>query len=251
MKRVICSLVSVSSVVILASMVWACGLTRSLISPAPRLTVVLQADLSACQPGEKDNIMGSVISVIKARLDAYGFNKSVVQRQGSDQILVRISGYTGEGLPEAITRLALIEFGELAKDNETAKWENELGRWKPATAVINGQTKELTSEYIQQNTYVTQDNAGHILLMFKWHREGSQLSEAITSRLIGKPLGIFAGDQPLQGEDGRPIAPTVKAVITDSGEIEGLTIDEATALSKQLNAGRLPVPVTVVESHKD
>jgi preprotein translocase subunit SecD len=132
----------------------------------------------------------------------------------------------------------VLEFGELAGDNETAEWENELGRWKPAVAVIDGVEKALTSRYFKDNTYVTRDNLGGILLVFEWDDEGSQLSEAITSRLIDKPLGIFEGDKALLDEDGVPIAPTVKAVIMDKGQIEGLSLSEASRLSRQLNAGR-------------
>lgn len=130
----------------------------------------------------------------------------------------------------------LLEFGELAADNEEAQWENELGRWKPATAVIDGEEKALTSKYFKKNTYVTTDNQGTILFVFEWDEEGSKLSEAITGRLIGKPLGIFEGDEVLRGEDGRPIAPTVTAKITGKGQITGLSLKEATTLSKLLNA---------------
>jgi len=140
---------------------------------------------------------------------------------------------------ETVTPAAtLLEFGELVSGNETARWENELGRWKPAVAVIDGVEKALTSRYFKNNTYVTRGNLGEILLIFEWDKEGSQLSQQITSRLIDKPLGIFEGDQPLRGEDGRSIAPTVRAVITDRGQIEGLSLADATRLSKQLNAGR-------------
>lgn len=140
---------------------------------------------------------------------------------------------------ETVTPSAtLLEFGELASANETARWENELGRWKPAVAVIDGVEKALTSRYFKDNTYVNRGKQGEILLVFEWNEEGSRLSEAITSRLIDKPLGIFEGDKALLGEDGRPIAPTVMAVITDRGQIQGLSLKEATRLSQQLNAGR-------------
>jgi len=56
-------------------------------------------------------------------------------------------------------------------------------------------------------------------------------------------LGIFEGSQSLLGEDGRPIAPSVQGVISDKGQIEGLSITEAKRLSSQLNAGRLPIPL--------
>jgi hypothetical protein len=105
------------------------------------------------------------------------------------------------------------------KDIEKTNWEDELGKWKPATAVVDNQTLELTSQYFQENTYVTRGNLGETLLIFKWNKEGRQLSEAITTQLLNQPLGIFEGTQPLLGEDGRPIAPTVRAVITDSGHI--------------------------------
>jgi len=48
------------------------------------------------------------------------------------------------------------------------------------------------------------------------------------------------------GEDGRPIAPIVRSKITQSGQIEGLSYNEADSLSKQLNAGRLPVPLEIL-----
>jgi preprotein translocase subunit SecD len=139
--------------------------------------------------------------------------------------------------------VALLEFGELATDNETAKWEDNLGKWKPATGVVDNKTLELTSAYFLSDTVVKLDNLGKILLTFEWNSEGSQLSEQITSRLVGQPLGIFEGDQPLLGENGEPIAPYVQEAITGRGQIEGLSMTDATRLSKQLNAGRLPVPL--------
>ncbi len=87
---------------------------------------------------------------------------------------------------------------------------------------------------------------GGIRLVFEWDREGSQLSEQITSRLIGQRLGIFEGDTTLLGDDGRPIAPTVQAVIAERGEITGLSLQAATQLARQLNAGRLPVPLEII-----
>ena len=62
--------------------------------------------------------------------------------------------------------------------------------WKPATAVIDGVEKELTSAYFKENTYVAQDNLGRILLVFEWDEEGSQaIAKQITTRLIGRAIG--------------------------------------------------------------
>ena len=46
------------------------------------------------------------------------------------------------------------------------------------------------------------------------------------------------------GDDGVPIAPRVQGIISDRGQIEGLSATEASRLSSQLNAGRLPVPLS-------
>jgi len=209
--------------------------------------IVYQADLSAVEPGEEAGVMEGVKAVIDNRINPLGVTEPVTQIQGQDRLLVELPGLSiTDKEKERLSRVALLEFGELAAEGEEAKWENELGRWKPATAVIDGEKKALTSRYFRENTYVDQDNLGRIELLFEWDEEGGKISEKVTSRLIGEPLGIFEGDESLLGEEGRPIAPTVQAVIVDRGRITGLNFDEATSLSQQLNAGRLPVSLEIL-----
>lgn len=211
------------------------------------LHIVYEADLSNVEPGEEASIMEGVIAVLSNRINPLGVTEPVIQKQGQDRILVQLPGLSiTDKEKERLSRVALLEFGELVADEEEAKWENELGRWKPATAVIDGEEKELTSQYFKENTYVSQDSLGRILLVFEWDEEGSKLSEEITSRLINKPLGIFEGENTLLGEDDLPIAPIVRSTIRDRGQIEGLSLNEATSLSVQLNAGRLPVPLKIL-----
>jgi len=148
---------------------------------------------------------------------------------------------------EGLGRVDILRFGELAAEDEEAEWENELGRWKPATAIIDGEEKVLSSRYFEENTYVGRDErTGEIELMFEWDEEGSKLSEEITGRLINQPLGIFEGGEALRGDEGLPIAPTVQATIVSRGRITGLTLSDAERLSKQLNYGRLPVPLEII-----
>ncbi len=209
--------------------------------------MVYRADLSAVEPGEEAAVMEGVMAVISNRINPLGVTEPVIQKQGQDRILVELPGLSiTDKEKERLSRVALLEFGELVADDEEAKWENELGRWKPTTAVIDGEEKALTSRYFRENTYVDQDNMGRIELLFEWDKEGSKISEEVTSRLIGKPLGIFEGGESLLGEDGRPIVPTVQAVIVDRGRITGLSFNEATSLSQQLNAGRLPVSLEIL-----
>ncbi|MCJ7425991.1 MAG: protein translocase subunit SecD [Dehalococcoidales bacterium] len=211
------------------------------------LHLVYRADMSNVEAGQEASVIEGVIAVIQNRINPLGVTEPVIEKVGADQILVELPGASVTDVQkERIGRTALLEFGELIQEGETAKWTNDLGEWKPATAEVDGVEKELTSAYFKSNTYVAQDDLGRILLVFEWDEEGSQLSEAITTRLQGERLGIFEGDEALKGDDGQPIAPTVQAVITDRGQIEGLSLNEAEDLSKQLNAGRLPVPLELV-----
>jgi preprotein translocase subunit SecD len=139
--------------------------------------------------------------------------------------------------------------GEEEEDGDGTGIETIM-MWVPATGTIDGEEKVLNSSYFKDNTYVATSSQGGVLLHFEWNEEGAILSEQITTRLLGKQLAIFEGSgedaQPLYDEDGYMIAPTVKDVIKEGGVIEGLSLKEATELSNQLNAGRLPVPLTNV-----
>jgi len=210
--------------------------------------MVYQADTSAVEPGTEAEAIDGAIAVIERRVNVLGVSEPVIQKQGQDRILVELPGISEiEKAKNIIGQTALLEFGELVESEEAeAKWENERGRWKPATAEVNGEQKELTSGYFKENTYIRTDNLGRILLIFEWNEEGSKLSEQITGRLIGNPLGIFLGTEALLGDDDKPIAPIVQAKITTSGQIEGLSLAEATELSKLLNAGRIPIPLTSI-----
>jgi len=216
--------------------------------------IVYKADLSSVAPGKEGEALDGAISVLENRINPLGVSETSVRKLGTDQILVEVPGRTlTDKEKESLGRVALLEFGELTTDNTAVKWtasyvernSNTLqdGLWKPATAVIGGVEKELTSQYFETTTQVGTDSLGRPELNFKWNKEGTELSKEITGRLIDKPLGIFDGAQPLLGEDGRLIAPYVQSVIADRGVVTGLSLSDAIQLSKQLNAGLLPVPL--------
>ncbi|MBA7613562.1 Protein translocase subunit SecD [subsurface metagenome] len=211
--------------------------------------IVYRADLSSVKPGERAGAVEGVMAVLSNRVNPLGVTEPLIQKQGNDRIVVELPGLSiTDKEKESLSRVAILEFGELATDDEEAKWENELGRWKPATAIIDGEEKELTSRYFKENTFIDRDDMGRIELHFEWDEEGSQLSSEITGRLAVNedPLAIFEGDEPLLGDNGRPIAPSVQSTIVDRGRITGLSLNESTRLSKQLNAGRLPVPLEII-----
>jgi len=202
--------------------------------------MVYLADFSDIEPGEEEEAIDGALAVIERRINILGVSEPVIQKQGDDRIIVELPGISeADKAKKLIGQTALIEFRELeVKDGEE--------EWVPATAVIGGQEKELNSSYFRDNAYVTTGQFGEVLLIFEWNSEGMKISEEVTGRLIGEPLAIFLSGEPLLGDDGEPIAPIVRAKITDSGQIEGLSLNEAQELSQLLNAGRIPLPLTPI-----
>jgi len=199
--------------------------------------MVYQADFSDIEPGTEDEAIDGAVAVIERRINILGVAEPIIQKQGTDRILVELPGISeADKAKKLIGQTALIEFRELKiKDGEE--------EWIPVTAVIGGQEKELNSSYFRENTYVSTGQFGEVLLVFEWDKEGQKLSEEITGRLIGEPLGIYLSGEPLLGDDGVPIAPIIRSVISESGQIEGLSLNEALELSQLLNAGRIPLPL--------
>jgi len=203
--------------------------------------MVYQADFSSIESGKESEAIDGAIAVIERRINILGVTEPVIQKQGVDRIVVELPGISeADKAKKLIGQTALIEFRELKTK------ENGEEDWVPATAVIGGQEKELNSSYFKENTYVTTGQLGEVLLVFEWNSEGGKLSEEITGRLIGEPLGIFLSGEPLLGDDGKLIAPIVRAKISESGQIEGLSLNEAQELSLLLNAGRIPLALTPI-----
>jgi preprotein translocase subunit SecD len=236
--------------------------------------LVYQADFSSLDPDtDKDAVMDGVAQVIAGRINPLGVTEPNIERRGDDQIVVELPNLSVTDVQkERIGRTALLEFRELKEipiggDGEEEEEEEEptgeqeeeeadgdgtdiatMSVWVPATGLIDGEERVLNSSYFKDETEVRTRSQGGVVLYFEWNEEGSILSEQITTRLKGLQLAIFEGSgedaQPLIGENGYMIAPIVNDVITDSGIITGLSLKDATDLSRQLNAGRLPVPLT-------
>ena len=203
--------------------------------------LVYQADVSDIEPKNRNEVMQGVKEVIERRINALGITESTVQIQkhkGEYNIVIQIPGIADiEKAREMIGLLTVLEFRE----------QDAEGNWIPATGTVsvNGEEKELvlSSRYFKENTYVTVGEMTTVFLKFEMDETRAQLSVQITSRLLGKPLAIYLGDEPLRGEDGHIIAPVVRAVIEDKGQIEGLSLVDAQELSRVLNAGRIDVPL--------
>jgi len=105
----------------------------------------------------------------------------------------------------------------------------------------NWVSTSLTGKYLQRSSVQFDSRSNEPEVSLQFDTDGAKLFEEITGRNVGKPVAIFL--------DGEIISsPTVDEKIS-GGEavISGkFTLAEAKTLSQRLNAGALPVPITLV-----
>ena len=193
--------------------------------------LTLQADMSKVPTDQQSSAMNGLLNVLNRRVNAYGVAEPEIQALGSDRVIIQLPGVRNiEEAKQLVGKTAQLEFKE----------QDASGNWVPATGTVNGQTVPLTGQYLvpgqQQVTF--QSRGGLPEVSFQFNDTGSQLFEQITTRLLGKPLGIFLDQDMIS-------APTVQAVISSNGVITGLSLEDARLLAIELNAGALPVPVTI------
>jgi len=244
--------------------------------------LVMEADTSQAPDVDVDQALEAASRIIERRVNAFGVAESEIQRQGSDRLAVQLPGIDPEKARELVGRTAVLEFREPKLDENKNMLMCQGGKvtynppgceggqevgvpaqsltvqseeniiWVPARATgSDGLEKDLTGRFLKPNTLVSgHPTTGLPILNFEMTSEGSRLLEQVTNRLLDLPMAFFLDGEPIRGKDNSIIAPTVRAVISDKGIIEGLPADDARLLSIQLNAGAFPVPLRVLQQEE-
>ena len=226
--------------------------------------------------------------VIEERVNGFGISEAEVTVVGTDRINAQIPGVDADEASDLVGSTALLEFRSIDQAQPQPQrpldrlqigaaiddvWDATLPqnddrfvrradpyfipppdedvivadglRWLPANGInAEGATVQLTGRHlIADSISRTLDQAGDPALTFEFEDEGARLMEQITRRLFESRglLGIFV--------DGRLISsPSVNAVISDSGIINGLSEEDAITLRRQLRAGALPINLRVLQS---
>lgn len=170
-------------------------------------------------------VMQSAVAVVRQRVDGLGVAEPLIQLKGERQVIVELPGIAD---PQEAVKL----IGETAKLDFRKKDPKDPTKWVE-TGVYG---KMLTdARPINPN--------GQWEIEFKFNAEGAKKFGALTTELVGQPLGIFLDDALIS-------APNVNSPITGgSGVIQGsFSPEEARTLAVQLKAGQLPVPLKMVEN---
>ena len=195
--------------------------------------LVLLADVAKAPDQSPETVLRGVVQVLERRVNAYGVAEPIVQTQGADRVIVELPGVRDiEEAKKLIGQTAQLDFREL---------DPATGEWRIATATgLDGQERGLTGQFFRPNAQVVfEQRTNQPQVAFEFDDEGAHLFEQITRRLIGRPLGIFLDNQLVS-------SPTVQAVISRNGVITGIRLNEARTLAIQLNAGAVPVPISII-----
>ncbi len=197
--------------------------------------------------GVTDKIRRAVdqsIEVIRRRVDALGTTEPLIEREGTDRILVEVPGLQDpEKLKQILGTTAKLEFrlvaqpGEAPGDVEELDQTEQPGVKLPVEKRVMVQGEDLTdaSPGFDQQTQQP-------IVNFRFNIRGGQRFGQVTSENVGRPFAIVL--------DGKVIsAPRILGPITGgSGQISGnFTVEQANNLSILLRAGALPAKLVIVE----
>lgn len=207
--------------------------------------LVYRADMKAIASGQQSDSMESLRDVVERRINLFGVAEPLVQVEksaGQWQLVVELAGI---GDINAAIRLIgetpFLDFREVRPESDRdailAAQKNKQ-RMNEDPYFIPTQ---LTGRYVKGATLNFDRTSGQAEIGLELTSEGGKLFAEITKRNVGKQLAIYL--------DGAPIsAPTVREEITGGkATISGnFTPQSGKELVGRLNAGALPVPITLI-----
>jgi len=204
--------------------------------------LVLEANMLGITSDDRDRAFASSVQVVERRVNLYGLAEPIVQQAkvgDSYRIIVEIPGVANiEEAVALVGRTAQLTFWEEASDSAKVATPSSYRDIYPVQTNLSGKNLKKANVSFDPNT-------GKPAVSLEFDQEGAQIFEQLTGRNIGKTIAIFL-DQDLLS------APQVnEAIAGGQAVIQGdFTTQAAKQLSVALNAGALPVPLTVVEQRQ-
>lgn len=195
------------------------------------------------------NVVQQSIEVVRRRVDELGTREPTIQQQGSDRILVQVPGLKSpDQLIELLGKTARLTFHLV---NETVTpFDIQRGTIPRETMVLpsadGGQIAVLTRAMVTgenlNKANVTNDQYGRPAVGFQFDLVGAKKFGKATSENVGRAFAIVLDDLVIS-------YPVIRGpILGGSGIIEGnFTYATAGNLVALLNAGALPVPLTILE----
>ena len=191
------------------------------------------------------------MEIIRRRIDPDGTKEPVIQRQGTDRILVQLPGVDDpEEIKRLLGRTAKLTF-QLVDPSMTAQEALDRGRTPPGSVLLPGdgddaafyvvEKRVMVSGELLETAQASFDQNNRPSVSFTLNATGAKRFGRVTGANIGRPFAIIL--------DGKVVsAPTIQSQIFGSGQITGtFTVAETNELALILRAGALPAPLIVME----
>lgn len=203
---------------------------------------------------KQQQLLEQSIEIINRRINQTGTLEPIIQRQGTNRVLVQVPGMEDpQQLKGLLGKTAKMTFhlvnegvaadaaGVLPADTVRMPYqENEAAPIPDRGFVPVYRKVELSGEML--TAAMATFSQGQPVVSFKFNAQGAAQFGKITQEHVGKRFAVVL--------DGKVItAPTMRVPILDgSGIIEGnFTVESASELAMLLRAGALPAPLTIIE----
>ncbi len=196
----------------------------------------------------KAKVVDQSIEIVRRRIDELGTKEPVIQRQGSDRIVVQLPGLQN---PEYVKTL----LGKTAKmafhlvDSRSTAADARRGKLSSASRLVNsvdGETLVISRKPVVggENLIDAQPSfqEGSPVVSFKFNGLGGKKFGEATKNNVGERLAIVLDNEVIS-------APVIQgAILGGSGVISGnFTVKSASDLALLLRSGALPAPLEVLE----
>lgn len=217
-------------------------------------SITLRADMKGIPESERDNALQSAQAVIEKRINLYGVSEAVVQTSKANKdhrIIVEIPGVTDVNQAvQLVGKTAKLTFWEEGPKDKAVKQDDLL---KVATTsgiplgVMqlfsgNAQKTELNGNDLKQASVTFAANSGKPEVQLSFSPAGSKKFGDITKRNVGKIVAIVLDQQVIEAPRVNEPIYGGQAVITGD-----FTTEQAKNVQIQLNAGALPISLSVLE----
>jgi protein-export membrane protein SecD len=192
------------------------------------------------------------IQIVERRVNELGTVEPLIQRQGTDRILVQVPGLGDpQHLIEVLGKTAKMEFRMV--DTSVPPDQALQGRVPPDSEVLMSSSPPEIPYVIKKQVLVSggdltdaqpgfDSRNGEPVVNFRFNSSGSRKFADATTQNVGQPFAIVLDNKVIS-------APVIREPITQgSGQISGnFTVQAANDLAILLRAGALPAPLTIIE----
>ncbi|MDQ3239003.1 MAG: hypothetical protein M3P33_00625, partial [bacterium] len=228
------------------------------------IQLTLQADMQGIPNADREQALTSARDVIERRVNMYGVSEPIVQSSKSNnnyRIIVELPGVSDiNSALNLVGKTAKLEFREPIESTSSSS-SADFPASTTITSASNSAESSISAqidEYLKSiNQYKATNLTGKDLkkaavsynpqtgepqVDIEFKEEGAKLFGELTKKYLGKAIAIYLDDQIIS-------APVVQTPILDgrANITGGFTVAEAQQFATQLNAGALPVPVSIIE----